>query len=130
MTEGTDAVFWRKRIAGRERQPRIFDWIILGSSGPSDMRSANDFSCAKAAPPHVSCPGRGPPHLALLRRAGTHVLALTVGPGSAAHHAAKAARRAAAGERRAATPLPCCPARTHPPAGCKISCARRDRTPR
>src|SRR6266851_4583656 len=50
------------------------------------------------------CPGRGAAHLALLRRAGTHTFITAMGPGSAAHHAASAARCAASGAR-AARPL-------------------------
>jgi hypothetical protein len=46
-----------------------------------------------------SCPGRGAALFALLRRAGTYVDTRTLDPGSAAHHAASAARCAASGER-------------------------------
>jgi hypothetical protein len=45
----------------------------------------------------TSCPGRGAAHLAVHRRAGTH--GYQADPGSAAHHAADAARCAASGER-------------------------------
>ena len=48
-----------------------------------------------------ACPGRGAAFLTLLRRAGTHQCFhhAAVGPGSAAHHTAKAARCAASGAR-------------------------------
>jgi hypothetical protein len=48
----------------------------------------------------VSCPGRGAAFFTLLRRTGTVMdTVFRYGPGSAAHHAARAARCAASGER-------------------------------
>jgi hypothetical protein len=48
----------------------------------------------------LSCPGRGAAFFMPLRRAGTVPSAgIRYGPGSAAHHAASAARCAASGER-------------------------------
>src|SRR5438876_5195833 len=45
------------------------------------------------------CPGRGAAFFMLLRRAGTHPECISWAPGSAAHHAARAARCAASGAR-------------------------------
>jgi hypothetical protein len=47
-----------------------------------------------------SCPGRGAAFFMPLRRTGTPVKYSKLGPGSAAHHAARAARCAASGARR------------------------------
>jgi hypothetical protein len=47
-----------------------------------------------------SCPGRGAAFFMPLRRTGTPVKYSKLGPGSAPHHAARAARCAASGARR------------------------------
>jgi hypothetical protein len=49
----------------------------------------------------LTCPGRGAASFTMHRRAGTHrEPTQSIGPGSAAHHAARAARRAASGARK------------------------------
>jgi hypothetical protein len=48
----------------------------------------------------LSCPGRGAAFFMPLRRAGTPVKYSKLGPGSAAHHAARAVRCAASGARK------------------------------
>jgi hypothetical protein len=69
----------------------VSKWRFVGSRcAASGERSTANPSSRGPVKQRASCPGRGAAFFTLLRRAGTHGDAeCTMGPGSAAHHAAK-----------------------------------------